>query len=927
MSGFNVVMQTLLYVGKRESQLARKAAKHVLEIMHELQRSDQYIPNTLSYNLALRAVIVSARKEEGEFVDGEKALQFLSEMKASDVSKPDMYTYSLVIDALSKSVPSAHKAMALTTGEKCLSLLEEMKKNKDIEVDVVIYNSVLKTLSVVDDDRMTTKCFDILHEMEATNKTPSPDAQTYSAIMAHLAHRAACGDLTAIDRGSALLASMGEKANVFHCNIFLNALVKSPEDAKILTSGADRCMAFLGEMLLSETYQPDRITYNTAMNFLVKLVLAGDESAGEKCLVLLNEMKSSTTAPDNITFTTAMKAFATIAKTTPETAVKTNLDLLKEMEALELEPDLITYSILFQTMVNAVASGYTLAADISLDLLKEMKTHVSPNTIIYTKVLNAFVQRATQGGGGIEKCLLLLNEMKQNPKTSPDVVTYTSVLNALSKQIENTPTDGDWYPYIDICFGLLQDMNKHPKTAANKITCATIFQALSKKVEDGDVVAFDKLLELMSMCEMSMNRGDESPVLVPILELLKKIAANGEPSVIEKCTSVVSKCNELDLNLSERDVKRCGYSLYLIMKSSIKRNQFSFDLYTTNEQVSKSLALLHIMEESKHLRPGMQTYLSVMRGLNKRAREEQDPHLATEVLNIIERMTKKYASNPSTRNAPTAALVTAGIEAMTAIDHEPESTLDVITNCLTFLKQMRRGKLITMKYSPKSSLMPLITNTMDVVLLVHRLINLHVEVGVELESVVFEIMLNYCCNALIRGGSGCQEALNLHEALMKGAKECIGAVPFPPERITLRLLKPLAQIAENDNLNNHRECDHIVANAELHHKISSAHLRLVLRAKASTSFDVLHEYLQKDRSDFLELVDKEAIFTIFSSICFEKHRTDYEETLTRIQWATDIMRERVLPLTAKQEKFLREYNILEPVLQSMIRDANVEVES
>ena len=202
--------------------------------------------------------------------------------------------------------------------------------------------------------------------------------------------------------------------------------------------------------------------------------------------------------------------------------------------------------------------------------------------------------------------------------------------------------------------------------------------------------------------------------------------------------------------------------------------------------------------------------------------------------------------------------------------------------------------------------------------------------GVQVESIVFEMMLQYCGKALIRENR--DQVVALHLAMMEfvseftpNSSESLHA-KFPLERVTLRLLKPLADSADGgeDNIG-HDVCDQMMENAKAYHEILPSHVGYILRVKTATSFDTLYSFLRA-RPQLLPLVDKDSMLTIISSICFEKHRTDHEDTLARIVWATELMNSCDLPLTAKQEKLLREYNLLEVVLQSMVNDANVKNE-
>ena len=886
--GYNILMQALLKRAKNDPRLCSKACNHILEILRYVEKTFYLHPNTITYNLALKAVVLLPPK--GKCVDGDAALEILASMKSSQWGKPDNISYSTVIDALGRSSERREGAIAA----KCIALLQEMKDNEELpNPDKVTYNAVLHALASVSHEDMTEKCLDLIREMkDSDDENIRPDGQTYSALLRGLANNAEGGNPKALEKMSEILESMGNVTNVIHCNIYLNALVKNASTQLIQDGATDRCMSFLGEMILSDTHKPDRITYNTAMNFLVKMVNEGDDEAAEKCLVLLDEMKNSSETPDVVTYSTAMKAFCKLAEKGHDGAAHTNVRLLREMQERQTLPDLYTYSIVLQTLVNALSQDTGDGdVDTCMEILNEMKesenASVTPNTIHYTKVLNAFVQKANISSDAdtsammIDSCLLLLDEMKRFPMTQPDVVAYSSVLSAVAKQImraELSPDRG--LSLVKQCFTLLDDMEGQPDAAPNTLTYMTIAQPMLRRIESDDEMIFDNYLLLMAKGSASNREHGfmdhkmqpaNNPFLVPLLEVMLKMANQGLSSVVDNCIAIIDNCDKYDPAATVSDFKRANYTFHCIIKALVLHSPpGSTSEVNRSDRPFQPLRILNALRDSEFFQPSIQTFKAVIRGLTNRAQKLEDRISVWEALNVLDQAKIDHGLDD--------VCVLLGIEALTAVpakDSE-ENVVSIILRCMEFIERCEEDNL-------------------------------------RADDNCFSVMLNYCVNAL----KVCDLSLviPLYGEMLKGT-ESKSLRDFKLEKISLKFLEVLKERITRGHAEAHMIGDEILETGQKvsNHRFDCRHLNQLLHIKIAVSYETASAFLcKKDVQDLnlIALMNEESIDILIKSLCMEKHRTDHSEIMKRIDYITSIMQANNIRLSKSSKALLQEYCLID----------------
>lgn len=574
--GYNTIMQKLLAQAKNSP----KAVSKCLELYREIS-STPWIgtPTTMTYNLAMNAHVLKSSRVSDE-VDIAACLDLLDKMKKSRTALPDKFSYSTVINALTKS-----KARSLkSTADLCVKLLEEMKTLAG-GTDRIAYNTVLRALALVEEDpeSVTAMCMQLFKEMKGDEKL-KPDSVTHSAILSRLAYLAGKGQEESVERMMTFLKEIETEANVFHYNIVMSALVRRAENGNI--SASDRILTFLGEMAVAENSaaRPDVITYNTAINYMVKLVNEGDRSAAEKCLILLREMTSSgeaSTRPDIITYSTIMKAYAKLTERGDISALTVSLALFEEMKREKILPDIFVYSVILQTLSYAVDHGYKPAVQKCFDVLEEMKATENvallPNTIIYTKVLHILVHCANNGDPtAIDRALLMLDEMKASPRSQPDVVAYTCVISALAKQIGSSEDKMD--VMMDRIIMLLSNMQSSPKLTPNYITFSTILWPLLKLIETGSDAAFDRVLELIAISQTSgcsksnssSSENSENAFLMPMLKTLRILANKHDESVVDKTTLFLKTLEKHNVSISSLELGQAEHCIQTIFKALSK---------------------------------------------------------------------------------------------------------------------------------------------------------------------------------------------------------------------------------------------------------------------------------------------------------------------------------------------------------------------
>lgn len=101
---YNILMSSLLKRAESDSRGYKgtsPAAQKCIEVYQVLRARTYILPTTTTYNLAMKAMLILADKDEG--VDADVFLALLAEMKTGKISKPDNISYSTLLNALGRS--------------------------------------------------------------------------------------------------------------------------------------------------------------------------------------------------------------------------------------------------------------------------------------------------------------------------------------------------------------------------------------------------------------------------------------------------------------------------------------------------------------------------------------------------------------------------------------------------------------------------------------------------------------------------------------------------------------------------------------------------------------------------------------------------------------------------------------------------------
>ena len=432
-------------------------ADAILKHMHQLHVSgcSTVHPNTICYNTAINAYARwcyvsdtgSARDEAKVKYAAERVQEILCTMQTlhdtgdADV-KPDKYTYTSVIDLLSKCDGMAAKA------EELLRHMEDLyikTGDSDIKPNVKSYTAVIHAWNSRNDEdaaenaerilrRMMNMCQHAVSEQVGGDGLDYPDTACFNAFIHVYSKSRKQGSAT---RAKSILEWMMSLSDRQHEVDYVDRMESS--------SGSNIMRNVKG-------ITPDRTTFNATINAFAKSSETGSAREAEDILQWMEQLYEGGHVhlkPDHISFTSVIDSLAKSWEDDAALRAEKMLHRMIELSKLGQNDDVRPTTVTFNAVINTWAKSKAPdKADRALSILRQMqelstsdtRKTMSPNVITYTAVLNAcsftsgdpdVIQRATV------IALTVMDELGESATIQPDSVLFSTFIKALTKLLTN----------------------------------------------------------------------------------------------------------------------------------------------------------------------------------------------------------------------------------------------------------------------------------------------------------------------------------------------------------------------------------------------------------------------------------------------------------------------------------------------------------
>lgn len=451
----------------------------------ELKAEEGVIPNTITYNTVIHAWAKSGRGEEA-CDEAEKLLQKMHHLHKSGVNihaKPDVSTYTAVIDCWAKLQPSSnyknseHNNHAAEKAEMLLTEMIEIYRSDPIQniglaPNTQIFNAVINAWTKCGGPQAALKAQSILSRLEDDLQkldisNIKPNKITYNTVI-NAWGKSGYGSLAAI-KAEKLLEKMHQLSkNGTNIGITPDAATYVAVIDCWAKSGtrdaAERADRVLSQMI--EIYQSDPVKYigmtpitqvfNVVINAWAKSK-SGTKAAlkAQSMLLTMENMRAhvgiSDIKPDTITYNTVISAWAK-SNGGIDAALEAEKFLLKMHQIHDagnhnVRPNVMTYGSVIDCWANAAGPkailGDETAAENAERILDDMMrlyqsdpikySDLAPNTQVMNTVINAWARTGTSKKA--QEMLAKMEEMNRAGifETKPDVVTYNTIMKALVK--------------------------------------------------------------------------------------------------------------------------------------------------------------------------------------------------------------------------------------------------------------------------------------------------------------------------------------------------------------------------------------------------------------------------------------------------------------------------------------------------------------
>ena len=351
---FNSLLDGL---GKTSSQTA---AQEIEDILTEMEDTGGGLrPDRLSYTCCIHAY--------ARLGDAEKAEYILRRMinayeMGNEGARPDVTAFGACVDAWART-SSGGTMHGAERAEALVSLQEELYREgsgDDMAPTVALYNALINAWAHSKATKSDGKAFDVLERME--NFDIKPNTTTFNAILTALA-RSGSGE-AAVDKAEMTLKQMENSddviPDVITYNSYLDCLARNG------TSNATNRVKDTLMRMENRGIDPNRRTYNTAINVLAKSDDVDGARMATEILVMMEVSNDDSIRPDSRTYGAAINAWS---RSSDPKRAEMSLEIYKRMQ----QPNIIAANAVLSACCFIPIEQRERALKIAFDVMNELQ--------------------------------------------------------------------------------------------------------------------------------------------------------------------------------------------------------------------------------------------------------------------------------------------------------------------------------------------------------------------------------------------------------------------------------------------------------------------------------------------------------------------------------------------------------------------------
>ncbi|GAX25971.1 hypothetical protein FisN_4Hh545 [Fistulifera solaris] len=414
----------------------KNAGAMVEGCMRQMKFAANIEPDTLCYNIAIKAYVKSNRGREA----AEHAHRILDTMSAP----PDLFTYSTVIAAWAASGMKSH---AVSRAEEILRMIED---HPELEANTVALNSLMSAWVKSRNPAAIQRTHEIVRQMELSESAP-PDLFSYNTLIHALSMHSAKNSSYAHRAYDVLLkmeklheAGRPDLApNSFTYNLVIEAFARSRS-----SNAAALAAEVLRKLVKSKHTEPDTYSFSQVLLALSKSSMPGAADTAEKLFMYMQKSYSTSVHPYAKPDAFCLSAVIAAHARSGEKGAAFRAEMLMQQVENEYEnglTDLKPTRVCYNALIDCWSKSNegTLAARKAENVLQLMRKKfldgdesVAPNLITYNAVLNAWARSGTRCCA--RKAQEYLDQMWElynagDGTVKPNDLSYNTVINAISK--------------------------------------------------------------------------------------------------------------------------------------------------------------------------------------------------------------------------------------------------------------------------------------------------------------------------------------------------------------------------------------------------------------------------------------------------------------------------------------------------------------
>ena len=470
------------------SSLGQKCEEciHKMAKLHKITQKDDVEPNTVVYNLLMKAYVEEATSYSAQLGGAEplikmtyrstknksskelrmkaivdQAIDTLSKMETNHITedgirypKPDSYTYCTMISLLAKCVKDVEAA------ELAESYLE-----KSLPYDTASYNAVLLAWSKLGTRYGAERATLLLEKLESSDRNlvgknegkseTGPNISSYNTVISAWVKSNSYGDGSfAAEKAEDILEKM-EKNTKFQPNVVAYSSIIDCWSRSGTLDGAKRAQKLLEHMEYHHasgenlTIKPNVITYTSVLTAYARTNTNEGAKYAHNLLERMKnshlEKKSKSVKPNIVSYFAVIDGWA--RSNSPEAGINAEA-LLVELEQLYLQgdktmrPDVRVYSRVIAAHVKCGKESNFESAEKIVSRMESFaqtgeKSHAlaKPNVVIYNTLINEYARRQHS-----RRAMKILNQMDryssgikvEEDKVRADEHTLNGIIYALS---------------------------------------------------------------------------------------------------------------------------------------------------------------------------------------------------------------------------------------------------------------------------------------------------------------------------------------------------------------------------------------------------------------------------------------------------------------------------------------------------------------